>query len=101
MVFAVLISSYEDLLKNALIGKVFSVHACNIFSLYGEVDFSLETLRIFLEGKQRNMANTMNGLPWKNIAIDIDGIRSAKRRKQILELVSQKKAAGLDVRVYK
>ena len=69
------------------------------FSLYGEVDFSLETLRIFLEGKQGDIT-ALNAIQWRKVSIDISGIKSAGKRQQISDLVSQKKAAGLDVHLF-
>ena len=69
------------------------------FACSGQTDFSPETLRIFLEGKHRDNV-MMNVLPWKNVVIDIYGIKSSEKRQQIFDLVSQKKAAGLDVYVH-
>ena len=69
------------------------------FSLWGKCDFSLETLRVFLEGKHGDISPP-NVTQWTKVAIDISDIYPAERRRQISDLVSQKKAAGLDVHVY-
>ncbi|KJA29540.1 hypothetical protein HYPSUDRAFT_221402 [Hypholoma sublateritium FD-334 SS-4] len=66
------------------------------FDFTGYMNFSLQTLRLFLEGKQGEIA-IPNVLPWKKVSINIGGIRDTKTYEQMLDLVSQKKAAGLDV----
>ncbi|KJA25385.1 hypothetical protein HYPSUDRAFT_214078 [Hypholoma sublateritium FD-334 SS-4] len=68
------------------------------FNVMGRIDFSVQTLRLFLESKQGNIA-TLNLLPWKRVAVDIRDIRNKDTEacQQILDLVSQKKAEGLDV----
>ncbi|KJA22695.1 hypothetical protein HYPSUDRAFT_40795 [Hypholoma sublateritium FD-334 SS-4] len=68
------------------------------FEITGKIDFSLETLRLFLEGKQGKNA-IPNVLPWRILIINIGGITAAETRQQMVDLVSQKKAAGLDVEV--
>ena len=70
------------------------------FSLWGKCDFSLETLCVFLEGKEGDIAPPNSAAQWTKVAIDISGIYSAERCRQISDFVSQKKAAGLDVHVY-
>ncbi len=69
------------------------------FDCSGQTDFSPETLRMFLEGKQRDTV-VMNVLPWKSVGIDTYGIKSSEKRQQIFDLASQKKAAGLNVYVH-
>ena len=69
------------------------------FACSGQTDFSPETLRMLLEGKHGDNV-MMNVLPWKNVVIDIYGIKSSEKRQQIFDLVSQKKAAGLDVHLF-
>ncbi len=69
------------------------------FSLCGQVDFPVETLRIFLEGKQGEIA-MRNVLPWTTVRIIVYEMHSAEKRQQVSDLVSQKQLAGLDVRVY-
>ncbi len=66
------------------------------FAFVGKIDFSFETLRIFL-GKKQDSA-TPNVLPWRKVDIGIDGVKFEERQ-QILDFVSQKAAAGLDIRV--
>ncbi len=62
----------------------------------GELKFSLDTLHLFLEGKQGSCA-TPNIAPWKKAIIQIQGITEKETQQQMLDLVSQKKAEGLDV----
>ena len=66
------------------------------FTFAGKIDFSFETLRIFV-GKKRDSA-TPNVLPWKKVDIGIGGVKFEEHQ-QILDFVSQKAAAGLDIRV--
>lgn len=63
----------------------------------GNIDFSLQTLRLFLEGKQGELATKKALLPWKRVVVSIGGIEDKEIRQQMLNLVWQKKAAGLDV----
>ncbi|KJA19035.1 hypothetical protein HYPSUDRAFT_44699 [Hypholoma sublateritium FD-334 SS-4] len=67
------------------------------FSIAGKIDFSFQTLRLFLEGRQGDIA-AQNVMPWKKLVIDIRGIRDTEKRRQVSNLVSQKKAAGLNIR---
>ncbi|KJA19025.1 hypothetical protein HYPSUDRAFT_217869 [Hypholoma sublateritium FD-334 SS-4] len=67
------------------------------FCFRGKCQFSLETLRLFLEGKQGEFAALNALLPWKRVDISIKGIKDEEIRQQILDLVSQKRAAGLDI----
>ncbi len=62
----------------------------------GDIDFSLDTLKLFLEGKHGGTA-IPNISTWKRVILDIRGIQVAEKRKQIMHLVSQKKAEGLNV----
>ncbi len=62
----------------------------------GNIDFSLETLKRFLNGRHGSTP-TPDILPWKRVIIEINGIGSTDARKQILDLISIKKAEGLDV----
>ncbi|KJA19021.1 hypothetical protein HYPSUDRAFT_44691 [Hypholoma sublateritium FD-334 SS-4] len=68
------------------------------FEFTGNIDFSLQTLSLFLEGKQGDLA-ALNIMPWKKVAIDVRGIKDAEKYQQVLDLFSQKKAAGLDIQV--
>ncbi len=69
------------------------------FLFYGQIDFPLEALRIFLEAKQGGIS-MLNISPWKSVHIIVAEINSSEKRQQISDLVLQKQAAGLDVRVY-
>ncbi|KJA19056.1 hypothetical protein HYPSUDRAFT_44711 [Hypholoma sublateritium FD-334 SS-4] len=69
------------------------------FQLIGMIDFSLQTLRLFLAGRQGDIS-ALNGMPWKKLAIDTRGIKNTKRRQQVLDLL-QKNAAGSDIQVSK
>lgn len=63
--------------------------------------FSLQTLRQFLEVKQRGSATLNDALaPWKSVLIDLTSINKVKLYRQMLDLLSEKQAAGLDVRPY-
>ena len=69
------------------------------FSFSGEIDFSIETLHIFLQGKHGDIAMP-NVWPWRRVVINIKGVVSTERHKKIADIVSKKQAAGLDVHVY-
>lgn len=62
----------------------------------GEVDFSLQTLKIFLEEKHGWTA-VQNVFPWKRVIIHIRGIRDVEKCEHVLDLVAEKKAEGLDI----
>ncbi len=62
----------------------------------GEIDFSPQTLQLFLEGKQQGIA-APNITPWKRVIIDIGSIKSKEKIKQILDIVSRKRKEGLNV----
>ena len=63
----------------------------------GEINFSLQTLQLFLNGKHGEMSPPKI-LPWKRIIIDINNVHAGKQtRQQMAEFVSQKKVEGLDV----
>ncbi|KJA19005.1 hypothetical protein HYPSUDRAFT_168622 [Hypholoma sublateritium FD-334 SS-4] len=69
------------------------------FHFTGNIDFSLQTLRLFFERKQGKIA-LPNILPWKRVRVCmIGGHKATETHRQILDLVSEKKAAGLDVEV--
>ncbi|KJA22544.1 hypothetical protein HYPSUDRAFT_652761 [Hypholoma sublateritium FD-334 SS-4] len=69
------------------------------FNFTGAVNFSLQTLSQFLEAKQRGTAPVNGLLPWERVKIDMWGIHDLERS-QKLDLVSEKRAAGLDVYIY-
>ncbi len=62
----------------------------------GQINFSLDTLKLFLEGKQA-LFSTVNKALWKKVVIEVQGINATKTQQQILDLILQKKAEGLDV----
>ena len=62
----------------------------------GQINFSLDTLCLFLEGKQGS-CGMVNIAPWKKVIIQIQGIKATETQQQMSDLVSQKKAEGLDV----
>ncbi len=66
------------------------------FKFSGYFDFSAETLQKFLEGKQGDIT-TPNVLPWRRVVIDIFGIKVTEEYRKASDLVSRKRAAGLDV----
>ncbi len=72
------------------------------FKLTGQLIFSIETLRIFLEGKQGDI-HIPNVLPWRRVFISkhrtVDP-RFVVKNRQLLDLVARKRAEGLDVHVY-
>ncbi|KJA19048.1 hypothetical protein HYPSUDRAFT_204958 [Hypholoma sublateritium FD-334 SS-4] len=67
------------------------------FQLTGMIDLSLQTLLLFLEGKQGDIP-TLNVSPWKKVIIDISGIKDTEARQQVVDFVFQKRAAGLNIR---
>ncbi|KJA14227.1 hypothetical protein HYPSUDRAFT_208892 [Hypholoma sublateritium FD-334 SS-4] len=69
------------------------------FKFVGGIKCSLQTLRQFLEVKQRGTAPMRALLPWKRVVIEMSWTDNSERY-QMLELVSQKKAAGLDIIMY-
>ena len=62
----------------------------------GDIDFSLQTLQLFLERKHGKTAIS-NISTWKRVILDLRSIKVTEKHKQIMYLVSQKKAEGLDV----
>ncbi len=69
------------------------------FSFSGKIYFSIETLHLFLEGKHGNISMP-NTLPWRRVVMDMMGVVSTEKHRQITDIVSQKQAAGLDVHIY-
>ena len=68
------------------------------FEFAGAAYFSLQTLRQFLEAKQRDTAPVNRLVPWKRVRIDMWGLDDLERG-QKLHLVSQKQEAGVDVSI--
>ncbi len=74
------------------------------FKFTGQINFSLETIRLFLERKQRSF--TMQSIapwriaPWRTVIIDLQGVKEAETQQEILELISQKNSEGLDVNAF-
>ena len=70
------------------------------FAFMGKLDFSAETFRLFLEGKQTDIA-APKIVPWKRVTIHIENMETmeSQRYQHILDLVSQKRAEGLNVNV--
>ena len=68
------------------------------FDFKGKFDFSPETLRLFLEGKQIDVA-APKILPWKSIVMYIQSRTATGAHGQISKLVSEKKAEGMGVDV--
>lgn len=68
------------------------------FDFTGYITFSLQTLRLFLEGKGGEIA-IPNVLPWKRVVVDGAGIKVTETHQQILDFILKKKAAGLNVEV--
>ena len=71
------------------------------FTLEGRTDISLQTLRQFLEGKQRGIATQNSLCPWKGVTLDLGGISDMHVREQMLDMFSQKLEEGLNVGVLK
>ncbi|KJA19052.1 hypothetical protein HYPSUDRAFT_204962 [Hypholoma sublateritium FD-334 SS-4] len=68
------------------------------FDFAGNVNYTPQTLRLFLESKHGEI-DMPNVLPWKRVLISTREIKATETRQQILDLVSEKNAAGLDVQV--
>ena len=64
------------------------------FTFEGRINVSLQTLREFLEGKQRGIATRSSLRPWKGVTLDVIGIFDPHVRKQMLDMFSR-----LNVRV--
>ena len=62
----------------------------------GKLDFSLQTLQHFLDGKDGKIVPP-DMLPWKRVIIDICAIEDTEIRQQMLNFILKKKAEGLDV----
>ena len=62
----------------------------------GVLDFSLQTLQHFLEGRDGKIVSP-DMLPWKRVIIDISAIEDTEIRRQMLNFILKKKAEGLDV----
>ncbi len=69
------------------------------FRFVGLSDFSLHTLRHFLESKQCGIATSHVIRPWRGVAIDVSGITDMDVRQQMLDLFSQKLQEGVNVSV--
>ncbi|KJA25387.1 hypothetical protein HYPSUDRAFT_426556 [Hypholoma sublateritium FD-334 SS-4] len=67
------------------------------FRFRGGTDFSLQTLRTFLENKEGDIATQNSLLAWKSVVISLTGIKDKEIQKQMLDFVSQKKTAGLEI----
>ncbi|KJA14226.1 hypothetical protein HYPSUDRAFT_49357 [Hypholoma sublateritium FD-334 SS-4] len=66
-----------------------------------KIVFSLQTLRQFLEAKQRGSATQNDALaPWKSVRIDMICIKDLKIYRQMLDLLWEKREMGLDVESY-
>ncbi len=71
------------------------------FKLEGAINFSLETLCLFLEGKQR-LSGTLNIgtwkiAPWRMVTIGIQGIKDPETKKKALFLIFQKQSEGMNI----
>ncbi len=69
------------------------------FKFTGLINFSLETFRLFLEGKQRSFTMP-NIAPWRTVIIDLQGVQELEAQQDMLELISQKNSEGLDVNAF-
>ena len=70
------------------------------FKLEGAINFSLETLRIFLEGKQRlPVTQTISPwkiAPWRMVIVGMLGIDDMATNKEMLSLMFQKRSEGMN-----
>ncbi|KJA14219.1 hypothetical protein HYPSUDRAFT_49350 [Hypholoma sublateritium FD-334 SS-4] len=69
------------------------------FIYKGNISFSLQTLRQFLEAKQHGTDPLSALLPWKRVFINVGRVDDSEIEKT-RDLVSQKQAAGIDIHVY-
>ena len=69
------------------------------FTFEGWIDVSLQTLRKFLEGKQRGIATPTSLCPWKGVTLDLHGISDQYVQEQMLDMFSRKVEEGLNVGV--
>lgn len=69
------------------------------FRFIGSIKFSFQTLSCFLEAKQPDTAVSDPLVPWQSIELSMQGVDDLEIY-QMMALVSQKQAAGLDIRVH-
>ncbi len=71
------------------------------FKFEGAIDFSLETLCLFLKGKQRLSVKQNIGpskvAPWRNVTISIKGIKDPETKKKAMFFIFQKQSEGVNV----
>ena len=65
------------------------------FTFEGPINMSVQTLRQFLEGKQRRIAKPNSLCPWRTVAIDLRGIVDTHVQEQMLNVISEKRKEGL------
>ena len=86
----------QEFVDDAVVGEVICPHLRS-FELIGRINFSLHTLHQFLEAKHCAIP-TPNGLtPWQSMFIDTSAICGSETYQQMLDLVSQHQAMGLDI----
>ncbi len=73
------------------------------FEVRGEINFSLETLRLFLEGKQKLPVTQTIGpkkiVPWRKVTIGIQGIESIETKADIVIYIFKKQSQGVNVAI--
>ncbi len=69
------------------------------FTFAGPIDMSMQTLRQFLEFRQRRTATPNTSRSWKTLAIDLRGIVDPHVQEEMLNVVSEKRKEGLFISV--
>ncbi len=69
---------------------------CSISNSLERLDFSLQILQQFFEGKNGKIVSP-DILPWKRVIIDVCAIEDTEVREQMLNFILKKKAEGLDI----
>ncbi len=69
------------------------------FTFEGPIDMSVQTLRQFLEGKQRKVTTPNSLRPWKTVTIDLRGIVDTDVQEQMLKVISEKRKQELFISV--
>ena len=73
------------------------------FKFEGAINFSLETLRLFLERKQRSPGMENIGpwkiAPWRMVTIEIKGIKEPETKKEVFFFIFQKQSEGMNVNI--
>ncbi len=85
---------------DAGVGEVICPHLQQ-FEFIGSVNFSLQTLRLFIEAKRRGIPTSNVLTPWKRVFIDISAIEDPETYQAMQDFVSQHLEMGFDIETRK